>query len=54
MAMAAMKVVSAVGFLGVTYLMTKYLQGVAGPVPEKRLVFVVRLPKLDHLTVCSL
>jgi hypothetical protein len=52
MTMAAIKVVSAVGFLGVTYLMTnKCPQGVAGPVTEKTLDFGVWLPKLDHLTV---
>ncbi len=51
MAMAAMKVVSAGGFMGVGCSKKKYPHGVVGPVFEKTPVFGVQLPKLDQLTV---
>jgi hypothetical protein len=51
MAMAAMGVVFARGFSGVGYPKKKSQQGVAGVVFKKTPVFVVQLPKLDHMTV---
>jgi hypothetical protein len=54
MAMAAMGVVSAWGFLGVGFLKKKSPQGVAGLVLQKTPVFRVGLPKLDHMTVLQM
>ncbi len=51
MAMAAMNMVSAGGFLGVSFHLRRFPQGVASVFCKKTPIFGSRGSKLDHLTV---
>jgi hypothetical protein len=50
--MAAMNMVSAVGFSGVSYHLRRCPQGVASALCKKTSIFWSRRSKLDDLTVC--
>jgi hypothetical protein len=54
MAMAAMNMVSAGGFSGVSYLLRWCPQGVASVLCKKTSIFGFRRSKLDHMTVLAL
>jgi hypothetical protein len=51
MSMAAMNMVSAGGFLGVSFQLRRCPQGVAFVLCKKNPMFGLRRSKLDHLTV---
>jgi hypothetical protein len=53
MAMAAMNMVSAGGFSGVSFHLRRFPQGVASVFCKKTPIFGSRGSKLDHLTVLS-
>jgi hypothetical protein len=53
MAMAAMNMVSAVGFLRVSFQLRTFPQGVASVLCKKTPIFGSRRSKLDHLTVVT-
>jgi hypothetical protein len=52
-AMAAMNIVSARWFSGVSFHLRRCPQGVASVLCKKTPIFGSQLSKLDHLTVCS-
>jgi hypothetical protein len=51
--MAAMNMVSAGGFSGVSFNLSKCPQGVASVLCKKTPIFGSRGSKFDHLTVCA-